>query len=697
MWYYLPMGVFALKHTCKLCGKEFETANNAVLCPDCRIRKCVVCGNEFELQAPYTKVTCSRKCGGIYRKQTGISKAVATKAAETMLGKYGVSNAAKVNGPKKSKKCAYCGKEFTPRTFRQIYCDNIHYGPCPVCGKPVVIKDLSIGPQCCSEECRVQRIKQTCKEKYGNECVLNSDYGLNLRKQTCSEKYGATSYLASEEGKQKYTETMLTRYGVKYPLQSKEIKAKLVYTNRMRYGVDYVMQNSDVKTKAADAATAHGGYSFKNPEIKARIDETNMKRYGTVFPTQNPEVAAKTKTTNIERYGAAYVFSKSSSVRQKLEQDWLLKYGKRSCVTPESAEHRNATMIERYGVSNAMDNAELRAKAHANQEQAMINKYGKPYSVQIDSIKQKISDTIMGRYNVPWFCMTDKCLSNNSVRISLPNRLFAERLKALDLLPEMEKHIGKKAYDILLPKSKIVIEVDPTYTHNAIGNHWDKTGKPVNYHLEKTEYANNAGFTCVHLFDWDNWDKVLGMLKDKARVYARDGEVRKISEQESNEFLAQYHLQGAVRGQLVCYGLYFEGILYEVMTFGKPRYNKNYEWELLRLCTAEGISVIGGATRLYAHFIREFKPCSVISYCDRAKFSGSVYAALGMQLHHTSAPAKHWSKSTEHITDNLLRQRGYDQLFGTNYGKGTSNEQLMVDNGWLPVYDCGQLVFTWQQ
>lgn len=37
-----------MKHTCKLCGKEFETTNNSVLCPDCRIRKWVVCDSEEE-------------------------------------------------------------------------------------------------------------------------------------------------------------------------------------------------------------------------------------------------------------------------------------------------------------------------------------------------------------------------------------------------------------------------------------------------------------------------------------------------------------------------------------------------------------------------------------------------------------------------------------------------------------------------
>nr|DAX73793.1 MAG TPA: Protein of unknown function (DUF2812) [Caudoviricetes sp.] len=40
--------------------------------------------------------------------------------------------------------------------------------------------------------------------------------------------------------------------------------------------------------------------------------------------------------------------------------------------------------------------------------------------------------------------------------------------------------------------------------------------------------------------------------------------------------------------------------------------------------------------------------------------------------------------------------RGFDQLFGTMYGKGTSNEELMLEYGWKPIYDCGQLVFFYK-
>jgi hypothetical protein len=52
--------------------------------------------------------------------------------------------------------------------------------------------------------------------------------------------------------------------------------------------------------------------------------------------------------------------------------------------------------------------------------------------------------------------------------------------------------------------------------------------------------------------------------------------------------------------------------------------------------------------------------------------------------------------STEqHITDNLLRQRGFDQLFGTNFGKGTNNEQLMLDHKFIEIYDAGQATYVW--
>ena len=134
------------------------------------------------------------------------------------------------------------------------------------------------------------------------------------------------------------------------------------------------------------------------------------------------------------------------------------------------------------------------------------------------------------------------------------------------------------------------------------------------------------------------------------------------------------------------------------LTFGKPRYNHKFEYELLRLCYLPEVTIVGGSAKLFKSFIISDKcPKSIVSYCDNAKFKGHVYTYLGFTCAEKGSPSKHWSKGRHHITDNLLRQRGYDQLFGTNFGKGTSNEELMLQNGWLPIYDCGQARYEWRR
>ena len=61
----------------------------------------------------------------------------------------------------------------------------------------------------------------------------------------------------------------------------------------------------------------------------------------------------------------------------------------------------------------------------------------------------------------------------------------------------------------------------------------------------------------------------------------------------------------------------------------------------------------------------------------------------------TLRPNEYYNPKTKrHITDNLLRQRGFDQLHNTNFGKGNSNEELMKEYGYVEIYDCGQLVFV---
>ena len=109
--------------------------------------------------------------------------------------------------------------------------------------------------------------------------------------------------------------------------------------------------------------------------------------------------------------------------------------------------------------------------------------------------------------------------------------------------------------------------------------------------------------------------------------------MKEISSKDKNEFLNKYHIQGEDKSK-VKLGLFYQDELVAVMSFGKPRFNKNYEWELIRYATSK--HVIGGAGKLLKYFERIYKPKSIITYADRRFSQGNMYFQLGFKLNHIS-------------------------------------------------------------
>ena len=304
---------------------------------------------------------------------------------------------------------------------------------------------------------------------------------------------------------------------------------------------------------------------------------------------------------------------------------------------------------------------------------------------------EKARQTCLERYGVEWACQRQEARLRG--QNSSANTEFENLLKENDIAYEREFPIGSFSYDFKV--GNCLIEVDPFATHNStwvIRNHPPKS---MNYHKQKSDLAKEKGYFCVHKFDWDDSNKIINLLQQRKQIGARLCQIRDVPKEEATEFINKYHLQNCAQDSIRL-GLYCEDILVSIMTFGKPRYNKNYDYELVRYCSA--VNVIGGSEKLFAHFIKTYKPASVISYCDEAKFSGGTYIKLGFELVSAVRPSRHWynPKTKQHITDNLLRQRGFDQLFKTNYGKGTSNEALMLEAGFVEIYDCGQATYAWK-
>ena len=106
--------------------------------------------------------------------------------------------------------------------------------------------------------------------------------------------------------------------------------------------------------------------------------------------------------------------------------------------------------------------------------------------------------------------------------------------------------------------------------------------------------------------------------------------IKEVDTKEEREFLNENHYQGYCASR-ICYGLYCNNKLVFLMSFCKPRYNHRYDWELLRLCTKKDYQVYGGASKLFKHFCSVYSG-SILSYCNKSKFTGKVYDSIGMTL-----------------------------------------------------------------
>ena len=97
------------------------------------------------------------------------------------------------------------------------------------------------------------------------------------------------------------------------------------------------------------------------------------------------------------------------------------------------------------------------------------------------------------------------------------------------------------------------------------------------------------------------------------KINARECLVKELSKEVEKEFLKVNHIQGYAKSK-IRYGLYYNDELVQLMSFGKPRFNKNYQWEIIRECSKKNISVRGGTSKLWKHFINDNKCRSCICY-----------------------------------------------------------------------------------
>lgn len=350
---------------------------------------------------------------------------------------------------------------------------------------------------------------------------------------------------------------------------------------------------------------------------------------------------------------------------------------------------QEATNLEKYGVKNHMRNKEIVSKMRETVKSKYPGKTEHPRFSKEASAKRLA--TCIEKYGVPYAPSFQRTSQEEDeladyIRDLLPNELIERANRTL---------LEGKEVDIYIPSKQIAIEYDGLYYHS------ESRIPDSKYHLNKTEALAEKGIRLIHIFS-DEWnykkEVVKRRLKDllglrEERVYARKCIIKELSKQEAGEFLNEVHIQGADTAKIRL-GLVYEKELVAVMTFttGRAVMGSSYTPDVYELSRFAGKNVVGGASKLLAHFIRQYNPSEIYSYADRRWSVGTLYETLGFTKTSVSKPS-YW-----YTADYRARLYRYNfrksVLVEAGAPEDKTEREIMKELGYDRIWDCGTIKYT---
>lgn len=469
--------------------------------------------------------------------------------------------------------------------------------------------------------------------------------------------------------------------------QKEFTKSYYKYVNSNKSIINKDSCNSCKTKKQAESNTLTG----KNKLITQKRINTNITKYGNASPANNTIIQKKIQQNNLKKYGTKYSIH-SHQIKLKIKESLVNKYGVDNLFKLKSIQEdirkniKNTLGVDSY--SQLHMGPDILSKLNSKQwliEQHHQNK---------KSLTEISMELGLGNNQNT----VSKYLRKHNIEIKKYNISSYEKELVLwlkenyngNIIQSDRNIISPKELDIYLPDNNLAIEICGLYWHN-------ENYKNSYYHQNKWKQCNNKGIKLITIFD-DEWinkkeiikNKILYSLKlNSTKIFARKCIIKEIGIQETKEFLNNNHIQGNI-GFKFSYGLFYNNTLVAVMTFGKPRFNKKYEWELLRYATYGNI--IGGASKLFKWFVNTHKPKNVISYCDLRYGLGGVYSKLGFKELGISKPGYFYTDGI--IKYNRMKYRK-SNLIKLGYDSNKSESQITEEIGLNKIYDCGNKVFLY--
>jgi hypothetical protein len=250
--------------------------------------------------------------------------------------------------------------------------------------------------------------------------------------------------------------------------------------------------------------------------------------------------------------------------------------------------------------------------------------------------------------------------------------------------------IAPKELDILVPEKNLAVEYHGLYWHAEKD------------HTIKLKMCSDKNISLIQIFE-DEWafkkQIIKSILTNKLgctprKISARKTKFSKIENAEAREFLDKNHLQGKING--AHYGLSLNGELVSLVTIGKSRFSKGIE--LLRYANALDTSVTGGFSKLLKNVKLQLNVNEIITYADLRFSTGKTYESFG-KYSHTTTPGYFWvdkKNISTRINRFATQKHKLGVLLGTKYDSSLTEDQNMINSGYIKLFDAGHAVYLLQ-
>lgn len=525
-------------------------------------------------------------------------------------------------------------------------------------------------------KCALTKRKQTCLAKFGVENTFQSEDIKRKAKETMIERYGEEHNSLLPTTIQKRKDTCMINHGVTSPLQNEDIMEKVKATNVDKYGVENPQQNTNVREQTKETNISKYGveYPASLDIIRDKIKNTMVEKYGVTHNWMVPDIRQDIKQTNIEKYGVEFP-SQSDAIKEKIKQNMLETYGvehfAQRNIPPTTIEKLNSVdwLVDQHHVQQKTLSTIAEELKVSNA--SMVRGYFVKRGVEIKHFRHSTAEQ----------CIKD----------------YIEELGISSILTSDRSVIAPLELDIYLPEFNLAIEYNGIYWHSEL------KGKDKRYHLNKTQKCAEKGIRLIHIFEneWVNNQEIVksriaSLLGKNKIIYARKCKVVPLTNIEAAAFFNGTHIQGSANAS-IRYGLEYEGQIVAATSIGKSRFNKQVEYELIRFANALHTNVIGGAGKIFKHFLKEYNPSSIISYSDKRWNTGNLYIQLGFTHTHTAAPNYYYFRNG---TPMVLKSRQTFQKHKLpkvldSFDIELTEWENMVANGYDRIWDCGNDVFLY--